>query len=359
MATENTKRPQANDLNERARQLLKVLVQRYISNGEPVGSRTLSRALATDAGLTLSPASVRNIMADLETMGLVSAPHTSAGRIPTVKGYRLFVDSLLSVKSLHSRQAKKLQLELAGKAQGSRALLASASDLLSSVTRLAGVVTLPNPAHAAWRHIEFLPLSENRALAILVVNDGDVQNRILQLDRRYPAAELQRAANYLNTHFSGQSLDKVRRSLLADMRSARQSMNAMMQNAIQMAEQALGSDESAEDFVLAGQTNLMDFAELSNVGKLRSLFDAFNEKRDLLHLLDRCVNAEGVRIFIGEESGYRALDDCSVVTAPYRANDETIGVLGVIGPTRMAYDRVIPIVDITAKLLSNALNSQH
>lgn len=342
-------------LSERAQRLLKTLVERYIREGEPVGSRTLSR----DSGLELSPASIRNIMADLEDMGLVRSPHTSAGRVPTVKGYRFFVDTLLRVQPLQSSEVRRLEQKLVAEARGdSKALLSTASQLLSGLTRLAGVVTLPDPSHAAWRHIEFLPLSDNRALAILVVNDGEVQNRVLQLDRAYGAEELQRAANYLNEHFTGRHIDQVRRALLEEMQQARQTMNRMMLDAIRMAEKALETDGEGDGFVLAGQTNLMNFAELSDVDKLRRLFDAFNQKRELLHLLDRCAAAQGVQIFIGEESGYQVLDDCSVVTAPYSADQDTVGVLGVIGPTRMAYERVIPIVDLTARLLTAALNSR-
>lgn len=342
-------------LNERAQHLLKVLVERYIREGEPVGSRTLSR----DSGLDLSPASIRNIMADLEELGMVRAPHTSAGRIPTVKGYRFFVDTLLTIKPLNQREVHRLEKQLFLEEVSSKDLLASASNMLSGITRLAGLVTMPNPGHAAWRQIEFMPLSDNRALAILVVNDGEVQNRVLNLDRRYTVDELQQLANYLNTHFAGKHIEQVRKTLLRDMQQARETMNQMMMTAIQMAEKMFDGPGGEQDgFVLAGETNLMEFAELSNVEKLRRLFDAFNQKRDLLHLLDRCVHAEGVQIFIGDESGYQVLDECSVVTAPYKVNDEIVGVLGVIGPTRMAYERVIPIVDVTARLLSSALNSR-
>lgn len=342
-----------NAMNERAQHLLKVLVERYIHAGEPVGSRTLAK----DSGLELSPASIRNIMADLEDMGMVQSPHTSAGRIPTVRGYRFFVDTLLTVQPLDVREMRKLTAKLQAEAGDSQALLSSVSNLLSGLTSMAGLVTMPDPRHAAWRHIEFLPLSDRRALAILVVNDGEVQNRVLKLDRDYSQSELQQASNYLNQHFAGRHIDEIRRLLLKDLRETRQSVNAMMLNAVSMAEQTL-ADEDGGGYVLAGETNLMDFAELSNVEKLRRLFDAFNQKRDLLHLLDRCAGADGVQIFIGDESGYQVLDECSVVTAPYKVEDEVLGVLGVIGPTRMAYERVIPIVDMTAKLLGSALNSR-
>ena len=341
-------------LSERAQYLLKALVERYIRDGEPVGSRTLSR----DSGLDLSPASIRNIMADLEEFGFVVAPHTSAGRVPTVKGYRMFVDTLLTVQPLAEQEVQRMQRQLDAGDTNPQSLLVSASNLLSSITHMTGVVTLPKREHIAWRHIEFLPLSENRVLVILVVNDGEVQNRVLNLERSYDAASLQQIGNYLNSHFAGRDLQSARTELLEEMHRTRESMNQMMLAAIGMAEkvfEARGKDE-APNYMMAGETNLMEFAELSDVEKLRRLFEAFNQKRDILHLLDKCAAAEGVQIFIGEESGYKVLDAVSVVTAPYSVGDEVVGVLGVIGPTRMAYERVIPIVDMTARLLSAALN---
>lgn len=343
-------------LSDRAQQLLKTLVERYIRDGEPVGSRTLSR----DSGLDLSPATIRNIMADLEDLGMVRSPHTSAGRVPTARGYRLFVDALLAVKPLDSREVARLQHDLLREMEPARgdaqSLMTITSSLLSGVTQMAGLVTIPKREFGAWRHVEFLPLSDNRVLAILVINEREVQNRILELDRAWSQAELQQFANYLNTHFTGRDVGQVRQSLLKELRNTRESMNEMMSAAITMAEQMFERAPPGKDYVLAGETHLMEFAELSNVDKLRQLFEAFNKKRDILHLLDQCVAADGVQIFIGEESGYQVLDECSVVTAPYRVNEELVGVLGVIGPTRMAYERVIPIVDVTAKLLSAALN---
>ncbi len=344
-----------NPISERAQHLLKVLVERYIREGQPVGSRTLSR----DSGLELSPASIRNIMADLEELGFVAAPHTSAGRIPTVKGYRFFVDTLIKVRPLNLREIQRLQQHLTGNEYDPRALVASASSLLSGITHMAGVVTVPRREQAAWRQIEFLPLSDRRVLAILVVNEREVQNRILQLDRDYTEDELQRAANYLNDLFRGRGTREVRERLLAELRETRATMNDSMSAAIGIAEKVFERDTEVDEdgFVLAGETNLMEFAELSDVEKLRGLFDAFSRKRDILHLLDNCIAADGVQIFIGEEAGYKVLDDCSVITAPYTVDEDVVGVLGVIGPTRMAYERVIPIVDVTAKLLGAALKS--
>lgn len=341
-------------LSERAQQLLKVLVERYIQNGEPVGSRTLSR----DSGLELSPASIRNVMADLEDLGFIVAPHTSAGRIPTVKGYRFFVDMLLTVKPLAQNEVRLIRQQLDITDLNPQALLASASSMLSGITHMAGVVTLPRREHIAWRHIEFLPLSDNRVLAILVVNQGEVENRVLNLDSHYEPAALQQIGNYLNTHFAGKDIHAVRTELISELSRTRETMNNLMLAAITMAEKVFETRGREEDrrYVMAGETNLMEWAQLSDVEKLRRLFEAFNQRRDILHLLDKCIAADGVQIFIGEESGYQVLDECSVVTAPYSIGDEVVGVLGVIGPTRMAYERVIPIVDLTARLLGAALN---
>ncbi|MDX1453873.1 MAG: heat-inducible transcriptional repressor HrcA [Gammaproteobacteria bacterium] len=340
-------------LSERAQHLMKALVERYIRDGEPVGSRNLAR----DSALDLSPATIRNIMADLEELGMVRSPHTSAGRVPTAKGYRLFVDALLTVKPLSASEMFKLQNHMRDEGMDSQALVESTSKMLSSFTHMAGLVTVPKSNRSAWRHIEFLPLSDRRVLAILVMNEQEVQNRIIQLDRDYSQAELIEAANYLNSEFSGRDVSSIREHILREMGRAREHMNQQMSSAIQLAEKMVKSPVDRESgYVLAGETNLMEFAELSNVDKLRQLFEAFNTKRDLLHLLDQCVSADGVQIFIGEESGYEPLDDMSLVSAPYSVNDDQVGVLAVIGPSRMAYERVIPIVDVTSKLLTAALN---
>jgi len=342
-------------LNERAQQLLKLLVEHYIRDGQPVGSRTLSR----DLGMNLSAATIRNVMADLEALGFVTSPHTSAGRVPTDKGYRFFVDTLLKFQPLDHDKIAAIQTRLDEHSEDPKALVAAASQLLSSVTRLAGVVTLPRQSHASLSQIEFVPLSDNRVLAVLVVNGREVQNRILQLERYYGADELRRASNYLNQQFRGKELSAVREHLVAQLKETREHLNQTMLDAIRLAQQVVNVPASGRmEYVMAGETNLMGFAELSNVEKLRRLFDAFTQQRDILHLLDQSLKAEGVQIFIGQESGYTILDDCSIVTAPYTLDHEVVGVLGVIGPTRMAYERVIPIVDITAKLLGSALNSR-
>ena len=339
-------------LNERAQVLLKVLIESYIRDGQPVGSRMLSR----ESGLALSSATIRNVMADLDELGFVTSPHTSAGRIPTDKGYRFFVDTLLKLKPLPGAEIDELQRRLGQHQDEPKSLVATASQMLSTITQLAGVVTIPRQAHSAVSQIEFVGLSDNRVLTVLVVNGREVQNRILQVERQYSSEELRRAANYLNDQFRGRSMPEVRTELLNQLQETRQNMNKLMLDAIQLAEQVVVQDQAT--YVMAGETNLMGFAELSNVEKLRRLFDAFNEKRDILTLLDLSLRAEGVQIFIGQESGYTILDDCSVVTAPYTLDNEVVGVLGVIGPTRMAYERVIPIVDITARLLGAALNSR-
>ncbi len=339
--------------NERAQFLLKALIQRFIRDGQPVGSRTLSR----DSGLELSPATIRNVMSDLEELGLVSAPHTSSGRIPTPQGYRLFVDTLVRYKQPNEGDIRKLQIQLSEQQDDPGALLGSVSTLLSSLTSLASVVTIPRGQRAILRQIEFLALSDNRVLAILVINDREVQNRILHTEQPHTAAELQKAANFINDNYVGNDLMQIRERLLKDLDNTRDSMNQAMHDIISVAQSALeGAAAPQGEFVLSGETNLMDFAELSDLETLRRLFEAFSKKRFMLQMLDKSITASGVQVFIGEESGYQILDDVSVVTAPYKVDDDHIGVLAVIGPTRMAYDRVVPIVDITARLLASAMN---
>lgn len=345
--------------DERAQHLLRVLVQRHIRDGQPVGSRTLTR----ESGLELSAATVRNVMADLEELGYLRSPHTSAGRVPTDKGYRFFVDSLLTLEPerLTMSDTARVALDTDPDAEAD-AIIDSASTLLSVLTRLAGVVTLPKRRGGLLRHVEFLQLDRRRVLAILVVNDHEVQNRVLHLERDYSRDELQRVANYLTEQYAGQPIEQVRESLLASIEDDRARLDALMSSVVDVGGQALSDSGQGTEkrYVVAGQTNLMSFEELSaDVRRLRNLFNAFSEKRDILHLLDQCLAADGIQIFIGEESGYRVFDGCSLVTSPYSAEGEVLGVLGVIGPTRMEYDRVIPIVDLTAKLLGAALNKQH
>ncbi|MEA3276055.1 MAG: heat-inducible transcriptional repressor HrcA [Pseudomonadota bacterium] len=342
-----------NQVSERALHFLKALIERYIRDGQPVGSRTLAK----ETGLDLSPATVRNVMADLEEMGLVVSPHTSAGRVPTVSGYRLFIDSLLTVKPLEEQEVEAMRRRLENLGDASR-LVESASVVLSGVTHMAGVVMLPRHERNVFRQIEFLPLSGHRVVAILVTSDGEVHNRIINSERGYSPAQLEEAANFLNAMFTGQDMGEVRKRLLADLKTTHEHMDQIMMRAVEMAQRVVEAAETTDDCFIAGQTNLMEFNELASMERLKQLFEAFTKKSEILHLLDRCIEAEGVQIFVGEESGYQLLDDCSLVTAPYRIDDQIIGVLGVIGPTRMDYPRVIPIVDVTARLLGAALKKQ-
>lgn len=345
-----------NGPNERAQLILRALVEEFIRDGQPVGSKKLSQA----AGLSVSPATVRNVMADLEDYGFIESPHTSAGRIPTPKGYRLFVDTLVQLKQPEASEISALQSQLSDNSgPDTKALAENASSALSSLTSLASLVTLPRHSHVTLRQIEFLPISDRRVLAILVVNDAEVQNRVLHMERDYTNDELQRAANFLNQNYAGRDISDVRRLVVDEMQRTQQNMNQLMIDTVAIAQRALSDDDKQAGYVMTGETKLMGFDELSDVEKLRKMFEAFNQQREILGLLDRSIEADGIQIFIGEESGYRILDNCSLVTAPYKVDNEIVGVLGVIGPTRMAYERVIPIVDITAKLVGAALNSGH
>lgn len=337
-------------INERAQHFLKVLVERYIREGQPVGSRTLAK----DSGLELSPATIRNVMSDLEEMGLVVSPHTSSGRVPTVTGYRLFVDSLLTVKPLLDDEIEQIRQRLKTHQDAAETLVA-VTNLLSSITHMAGLVTLPKHERMLFHQIEFLRLSGRRILAILVTNDGEVHNRVLFTERDLSDTELARAAEYLTEAFRGHDIKEVRDRLIKEMKEARENMDRLMQQALDMTGLVIDSSQFQEDLLISGQTNLMGFDELGNLERLRKLFDAFTDRHQILQLLDKCLKADGIQIFIGEESGYELFDDCSLVTSPYKIDDQIVGVLGVIGPTRMAYDRVIPLVDITAKLLGAAL----
>ncbi len=337
-------------LDTRAQHLLKTLVERYISEGQPVGSRTLSKY----SGLDLSPATIRNVMADLEEMGFIASPHTSAGRVPTPRGYRFFVDTLLTVQPLPSYEVKQLEEQL--EPADPQRLIASASRLLSDLTQFAGVVLAPQRASPV-RHIEFLNLSERRILMILVLADGSVQNRILIPGQTYTPSQLTEAANFFNTHYTGRALDQVREALQRELAALRTDMIALMTAALEAGTEAMAA--SQEQCVLSGEGKLLNVADLSsNMDHLRKLFDIFERKTQLMQLLTLGQRSQGVQIFIGGESGAMPLDECSAVTAPYTVDGQVVGTVGVIGPTRMAYDRVIPIVDITAKLLSSAL-SEH
>jgi heat-inducible transcriptional repressor len=336
------------NLNERAQMLLKALVERYIAEGQPVGSRALSRV----SGLDLSPASIRNVMADLEEMGFIASPHTSAGRIPTPRGYRFFVDTLLTLKPLDNNEIHQLEGQL--HTESRQRIVTSASQLLSDLTQFAGVVMTPRRA-AMFRQIEFVGLSDRRILIIIVSPEGDVQNRIFALDRSYTPSELVEAANMLNQHYAGCSFEEIRRRVHDELKELRENMSQLMAAALEVGTQAM--QDANDEIVLSGERNLLHVEDLSgNMASLRKLFDLFEKKTSLLQLLDVSNRAQGVQIFIGGESGLVPLDECSIVTAPYEVDGKVVGTLGVIGPTRMAYERVIPIVDITAKLLSSALS---
>jgi len=336
-------------LNERAQILLKTLVERYVVDGQPVGSRTLSKY----SGLDLSPATIRNVMADLEDIGYIASPHTSAGRIPTPRGYRFFVDTLLTIKPLAELEVHHLENLL--HPNDPQNLVSSASHLLSDLTRFAGIVMTPKRRSQSFRHLEFLQLSDKRILLIIVTGSGEVQNRILLTDKAYSASELTQASNFFNQNYAGCTFDEVRKKIEAELTEVHRDMNALMSAALEAGTQAFS--EKREAYVISGERNLLNVQELSqNMASLRKLFDVFEQKTSLLQLLDRSQRAEGVQIFIGGESGLVPLDECSVVTAPYEVDGEIVGTVGVIGPTRMAYERVIPIVDITAKLLSSALS---
>ncbi|MFZ1232874.1 MAG: heat-inducible transcriptional repressor HrcA [Thiofilum sp.] len=339
-------------LNERAQRVLKVLIEEYIQDGQPVGSRTLAKR----SGLDLSPATIRNVMADLEDMGYIHSPHTSAGRIPTSHGYRFFVDSLVQIKPLDALYIQQLQGRFSTQLDA-HSLVQSASNMLSMITSLTGVVTLPRRQPALIKQIEFLRLSQHQILVVLVLERNEVQNRIIHVDQAFTTSELHQAASFLNEYLTGKTLQQAREVLLQAMNQDREAMNQLMLSAIELGEKAFdhAEVESKDDCVIAGETNLMSYDDLSDVSKLRELFGAFNQKRELLSLLDKSIQADGVQIFIGREAGLDVFDDCSLVTAPYSLEEEHIGVLGVIGPKRMPYERVIPIVDLTARLLSVAM----
>lgn len=338
-------------LDDRARILLKTLIERYIADGQPIGSRHLSKL----SGLDLSAATVRNVMADLEDMGFIASPHTSSGRIPTTRGYRLFVDSLLTVGGLEKAQIHEIEDQL--QPAHPKKLIATAASLLSQLSHFAGVVVAPARPSPLIRQIEFLRLSERRILLILVTSDGDVQNRILVTQRSYLPGELTQAANYLNEHFAGKQISEIRLHVQQELMQLREDLRSLTAAALAASDEALSEDEQRT--VISGERNLLEVEEFSNnMKRLRELFDLLERRTSILQLLDVSDHAAGIQIFIGGESGIASLDECSVITAPYEVNGNIVGSVGVIGPTRMAYERVIPIVDITSRLLSSALSYQ-
>lgn len=352
MMARGTPRPGAAkpEVDERAQQLLKMLVEQYIADGAPVASKTL----AASPALRVSSATVRNVMADLEARGLVASPHPSAGKVPTQQGLRFFVDSLISVEPMGALDVGRIRGGL-DPDQSPSQLVETASRLLSGVTHLAGVVTVPRSEQMSLRQVEFLPLSGGRVLAILVVDEREVQNRVIHTDREYSETELHQAANYINGEFSGRPLADIRSGVVGSMRQDKDRLDSILQAALDVASKVFDAHAGADaDCVVSGESNLVE--SLASVEAVRELLDAFARKGAIVHLLDRCLGTEGIQLFIGEESGYRPLGEYSVVTARYRTGGQVAGVLGVIGPTRMAYDRVIPVVDMTARLLGTALD---
>ncbi len=335
-------------LDDRAKRLLKALVERYIDDGQPVGSRTLAKA----AGLELSPATIRNVMSDLEEMGLIASPHTSAGRIPTARGYRMFVDTMLTVR----RDGLAPVSDMGGRSLDAgqpQRVLSSAAQMLSNLSQFVGVVVAPRRA-SVFRHIEFLSLSERRVLVILVSPDGDVQNRIIHTQASFTQSQLLEAANFLNAHYAGLTMEEVRTRLKTEVEALRGEIATLMQAAVNIDSDA---GEATEDVVVSGERNLLSVSEFSSdMGNLRRMFDLFEQKTQLIRLLDVSAQADGVRIYIGGESQVVPFEDLSVVTAPYEVDGQVVGTLGVIGPQRMPYDRMIQIVDVTSKLVSNALS---
>ncbi len=332
-------------LDDRSKLLLKALVERYIADGQPIGSRTLSRA----SGLELSPATIRNVMSDLEEMGLIVSPHTSAGRIPTARGYRLFVDTMLTV------QPSQYGAQVLAPDQPQK-VISNAANMLSNLSQFVGVVIAPKRT-SVFRHIEFLRLSERRILVILVSPDGDVQNRVIFTEQDYSQAQLVEAANFLNTQYVGLGIDDVRTRLQGEVESLRSEIAALMQAAVKVSSEAIS--ESQDEVIIAGERNLLSVSDFSSdMGHLRRAFELFEQKAQLMRLMDIAGQAEGVRIFIGGESKVVPFEDLSIVSSPYEVDGKIVGTLGVIGPTRMAYDRMIQIVDITSKLVSNALSHQ-
>ncbi|MBI1173820.1 MAG: heat-inducible transcriptional repressor HrcA [Sideroxydans sp.] len=338
-------------LNDRAQILLKTLVERYISDGQPVGSRALQQF----SGLEVSPATIRNVMADLEEMGLVASPHTSAGRVPTALGYRLFIDTLMVVQPLDTRHMQQIKNQF--QPDNPTRLLTQASNLLSELTHFAGVVATPNRSSVTVRQIEFLRLAEKKVLLIIVMPDGEVENRVLLTEKDYTQAQLTEAGNFLNQNYAGRSLQDIRQRVQSELHQLRHDMSALMTAAIAAGDDAIARKQ--ENYVISGERNLLHIQDLStDMNRLRNLFNVFEQKTELLRLLDAGRRAPGVHIFVGSESGLEGLDECSVVSASYASDGQVIGTLAVVGPKRMAYEKVVPIVDVTAKLLSNAL-SQH
>ena len=336
--------------SDRAKQILSAIINNYIEEGTPIGSKKLS----TYNRFNLSPATIRNVMSDLEHLGFIASPHTSAGRIPTSKGYRFFIDRLLKLQPVDNNEIASIQNTVSQTKSSNKDLATNVSTILSAITQLAGIVTVPKTQKSTLKEIDFIPLSEQRVLAIVVINDSEVENKILQMKRNYSRDELQISANYLNQNYVGRSFEYIKSDLLTKLKETSALANSLMNNIINIADELL-INQNKDEYVVTGKNQLLDFEELSDINRLKDLFDAFNEQQQLLQLLDKSMSTSNVQIFIGQESGYRIFDNCTLITAPYTNEMGSVGVLGVIGPTRIAYQRVIPIVNVTAKLLSQSL----
>ena len=336
--------------SDRAKKVLAAIIDNYIEKGIPIGSKKLSTYNRFD----LSPATIRNVMSDLEDLGFIASPHTSAGRIPTPKGYRFFIDRLLELQPVDRNEIASIKDTVNKTKSSGKDLATNVSSTLSAITQLAGIVTVPKKNKSTLKEIDFIPLSEQRVLAIVVINDAEVENKILQMKRNYSRDELQISANYLNQNYVGRSFEYIKNDLLTQLKETSTLANSLMNDIVNIADELL-TDQNKDEYVMTGKNQLLDFEELSDISRLKKLFNAFNEKQQLLQLLDKSMSTTNIQIFIGQESGYRIFDNCTLITAPYTNEEGSVGVLGVIGPTRIAYQRVIPIVDVTAKLLSQSL----
>jgi heat-inducible transcriptional repressor len=336
--------------SDRAKQILSAIIDNYIEEGTPIGSKKLS----SYNRFNLSSATIRNVMSDLEDLGFIASPHTSAGRIPTSKGYRFFIDRLLEFQPVDSNEIASIKDTVSQTKSSNKDLATNVSTTLSAITQLAGIVTVPKQHKSTLKEIDFIPLSEQRVLAIVVINDSEVENKILQMKRNFSRDELQISANYLNQNYVGRSFEYIKNNLLTQLKETSALANSLMNDIINIADELL-TNQNKDEYVVTGKNQLLDFEELSDMNQLKELFDAFNEQQLLLQLLDKSMSSSNIQIFIGQESGYKIFDNCTLITAPYTNEVGSVGVLGVIGPTRIAYQRVIPIVDVTAKLLSQSL----
>lgn len=349
-----TKKSVSSQANERSNHILKLLIEKYIDEGQPIASKTL----VTECQLGVSSATIRNVLSDLETRGYLRSPHTSAGRVPTEQGYRLFVDHLLTVSDMEAKNIRYLESAL-GQSSDPKSLAESASHMLSELTQLTGIVMVPSSYKETLRHIEFLPLNTRQVLVILVLNEKEVQNFVIEVDRSYSDIELNQATNFVNQTFAGQDLSTIRQRLLQLMERERESLSHMMETTIQVSSKALQERKREDNLVIKGESHLLGASSGADLGQLKSLFEAFSQKKVIIDMLDRCTQSNGLQIFIGKESGNKMFDDLTLITAPYSMGKDVIGVLAVVGPTRIPYQRVIPAVDMTAKILASVLNQNH